>query len=78
MYCQMVPLLLTEDGRVLFMLSLYYQQEYKFASLYNWRENREDKIKFIASRPITNHNIIREDLRWCWAMDYVESLVSIF
>jgi len=77
-YCQMVPLLLTEDGRVLFMLRLYYQQEYKFASLYNWRENREDKIEFTASRPITNNNITREDVRLCWAMDYVESLVSIF
>jgi len=74
-YCQMVSLLLTEDGCVLFKLSIMKK---KYASLYNWRENREDEIEFTASRPITNNNITREDVWWCWAMDYVESLVSIF
>jgi F-box interacting protein len=74
-YSQMIPLLLTKDGSVLIRLRI---KQHKYASLYNWRENRKDEIEFTASRPITNNNITREDVRWCWAMDYVESLVSIF
>jgi len=71
-YSPAVPLLLAEDGRVLFELTI---MQHKYAVLYNWRDDKEEEIEFTASKPDSNNNIAREDVRWWWAMDYVESLV---
>jgi hypothetical protein len=71
-YFDLVPLLLSENGDTLVLISITGSNEI----LYNLSDNRVERTKFTTGRIITSST----SNRTCWymAMDFVESLVSTF
>ncbi|XP_058779736.1 F-box/kelch-repeat protein At3g23880-like [Vicia villosa] len=69
---ELVPLFLSKDGDTLVLESSQEHPEI----LYNWRNGRVERTKITATTTITDDRAVH--LVSCTALDYFESLVSVF